>query len=372
MGALDVGKRLLSRAGTATLVIASTLATLVAVDVTLRSVGYWPPISQPWHLERPNARVPHPSLILVSPSLLNDDAYAVTPGATTIVALGDSYTEGFPVGRANSYPAVMQRLLDESGWRTRVINVGVGATGPDQHLRLFNELVLPRVTPDVVVWQLYENDLADNVRQAVYGIDGDILTPWSAYGHWMFQRRVLYDALPLPASIKIGSPVLRITMRALEALGDRRVPSDPSAQADWSARKIRLEIDEMERLAASRGFATYYVIVSSQGRYLAASGPAGSVPAWSDDTQASHQQLEAILAGRPDVIDGWFVDETQWPREIAETLGSTRSGPGIDLFADASVDQAPLGHRHLNEAGYALLAHAVAGRLLRDRVAIDR
>jgi hypothetical protein len=308
-----------------------------------------------------------PCLILVNPTLLKEDYYATTPGLATIVTLGDSFTEGYPVLSSSAYPAVMQRVLDEQDCHTRVINAGVGATGPDQHLRLFLEVVLPKVTPDVVVWQLYENDTLDNVRQAVYGIEHDTLKAWSAYGHWMFQRRVLYDSLPLPAWIKASSPLLRLSFRALEAVGDPRVPKDPTTQRAWSGRKIRLEIDALERLAVARGFETYYVLVSSQGRYLAAADATGEASAWPEENRASHRELEAILERRSDVINGWFVDEGRWPREIADGLVRTPAGVGIDLFSDASVDSAPIGSRHLNESGYALLGHAVAERLLEDR-----
>jgi len=355
-----------SRVVGASLAVFSTLLSLVAVELLLRAIGYWPPISQPWHLERPRARVPHEALILVNPSLLKDGYYTTTPGAATIVALGDSFTEGYPVPGANSYPAVMQRLLDAQGCNVRVINAGVGATGPDQHLRLFSEVVLPRVNPDVVVWQFYENDVADNVRQAVYGIEDGALKPWRAYAHWMYQRRVLHDALPLPASIKDKSPLLRSFFRALEAVGDPRVPKKLATQREWSAHKIRLEIDALEQLAASHGFETYYVLVSSQGRYLAAADPMGDASVWPEENRAGYRTLETILDGRPDVVSAWFADESRWPREVASTLVRTPSGVGTDLFSDAGRDSAPIGSRHLNEAGYALLGHAVTERLLQD------
>lgn len=363
---LSARKSFWLRGAAASLAVVSTLLTLVAVDLLLRAIEYSPPISQPWHLELPRARVPHEALILVNPSLLKEDHYATSPGMETIVTLGDSFTEGYPVRSSNAYPAVMERLLEARKCRTRVINAGIGATGPDQHLRLLSEVVLPRVKPDVVVWQLYENDILDNVRQAVYGIERGALEPWTARGHWMYQRRVFYDALPLPASIKVGSPLLRLWFRALEALGDPRVPKDPRTQREWSARKIRLEIAELERLAAERGFETYYVLLSSQGRYLAALDRTGDESVWREENRASHRELEAILGGRPDVISAWFVDEATWPREVAETLVRTPAGIGIDLFADVDVDPAPVGSRHFNESGYALLAHAVAERLLED------
>jgi lysophospholipase L1-like esterase len=324
------------------LIAVSSCAALAIVDLVLRALGYWPPISQPWHIDTPTARIPSDTLIMARADLLRDDFYSVNPARNTIITLGDSFTEGFGVGREKGYPAILQRLLEEKGWDVNVLNLGVGNTGTDQQLRVLKELVLPRVRPDIVVWQLYQNDIGDNVHQSVYGVERDKLVPWSARLHWMYLRRKIYDALPLPASIKQRSPLLRLSFRALEAIGDWRVPKGEDAQHAWSDLKVRLAIEELERLAAAGGFKTYYVLVAPQGKYLVD---------WSEPSKRAHERLEAILAGRSDFVDGWFGD----------------TGLEIDLFVDERVDPSHLGHRHLNETGYSLLAHAVSARLLESR-----
>jgi lysophospholipase L1-like esterase len=58
--------------------------------------------------------------------------YAVDPARKTVVTLGDSFTEGFPVDDSNNYPSVLGRLLDERGMPVNIINMGMGDSGPDQ------------------------------------------------------------------------------------------------------------------------------------------------------------------------------------------------------------------------------------------------
>lgn len=49
-----------------------------------------------------------------------------------IVAFGDSLTAGFGLEPAQSYPALLQKRLDEKGYRYRVVNAGVsGDTSAD-------------------------------------------------------------------------------------------------------------------------------------------------------------------------------------------------------------------------------------------------
>jgi acyl-CoA thioesterase-1 len=73
-----------------------------------------------------------------------------------IVCFGDSLTAGYGVDRNSSYPSVMQRDLDASGFHYRVVNMGVsGDTTKDGLARL--ERVLA-AKPEVVVVEFGGND----------------------------------------------------------------------------------------------------------------------------------------------------------------------------------------------------------------------
>ncbi|TDJ46280.1 MAG: hypothetical protein E2O52_05300, partial [Gammaproteobacteria bacterium] len=134
-------------------IVASTIGTIVASDLILRSVGYLPHVDYDWMFgEHVNSRVPDDKIILARPQFLSEKYYAVDPMRETVVTLGDSFVEGYPVAMKDSYPAVLGRLLGARDRPANVINMGLGDSGPDQHLRLFKEHLLPRLTPDIVVW----------------------------------------------------------------------------------------------------------------------------------------------------------------------------------------------------------------------------
>ena len=83
----------------------------------------------------------------------------------TIVAFGDSLTEGFGVDPARSYPAVLQRLIDRAGKSYHVVNAGVsGETSMDGLARV--DLVLG-YKPKIVIVEFGGNDGLRGVPVAV-------------------------------------------------------------------------------------------------------------------------------------------------------------------------------------------------------------
>lgn len=326
----------------ALVVVGSLAVTIVAADLVLRAVGYAPTLSHGWLLL--SDRQPDDHVITIAPRFLTEAFYDLPDGRATIVTLGDSFTAGHPVAKDDSYPAALVRRLAETAWNVNAVNVGLGDTGPDQQLRLLKQYVLPRLRPDIVVWAFYANDVGDNIRQAVYDIEADGLVPLDASEHWLNVRQRWFHAIPLPSSIKVSSPLLGFVFKTLEIRGR---DSRPEARA-WSVAKIRLAIAELERLAIAHGFETYYVLIAPQSLYLANADPADPA-SWDSEGYAT---LHEILAERRDLINAWF------------TGSGVRAG---EIFADEERDRNRLGDRHFNEAGYSMLADAIAKRLRQDR-----
>lgn len=73
-----------------------------------------------------------------------------------IVAFGDSLTAGFGVSPDDSYPAQLQRRLNEAGYQYRVINAGVSGDTTAGGLRRLNWVLKSR--PDIVILELGGND----------------------------------------------------------------------------------------------------------------------------------------------------------------------------------------------------------------------
>jgi acyl-CoA thioesterase-1 len=77
-------------------------------------------------------------------------------GPPVILAFGDSLTAGFGVDLQDSYPARLQRLLDEKGYHYKVVNAGVsGDTTAGGASRIGWVL---QHEPEIVIVQLGAND----------------------------------------------------------------------------------------------------------------------------------------------------------------------------------------------------------------------
>ena len=329
------------------LLLASILVALFGLEAMLRLLDYRPPLQSGWMLTSPYL-VPDADVIMIPRFLLDEAFYQSKGDLPLILAIGDSFTQSYPVEAANSYPAVLERALERRGVRTVVSNAGMGDSGPDQQLRLLETRLLPRLHPAVVVWSLYANDLWDNVLRAVFTIEGETLRPRSGFRNWIYVRQRLFDLTPLPQSVKRDSYAFNLVLKATELGAKAAVPPeyvhDPTA---WGARKLRLELDEFERLAHAYAFAGYVLLIAPQSVYLAVADPG----AWQDHWSAvEHRKLTALLDGRPNVIDTF------------------RAAHAPDIFAERGRVAAAFGDRHFNEAGYALLGELVAERLLRDDV----
>lgn len=92
-------------------------------------------------------------------TLLQNTLYAVdnaTPPKVTVVALGDSITEGYGIEKAFAYPTLLEKSLQESGYSIRIINAGISgstsASGPGR-LKWFL-----KSKPDYVFIALGAND----------------------------------------------------------------------------------------------------------------------------------------------------------------------------------------------------------------------
>ncbi|MDP4857885.1 MAG: arylesterase, partial [Desulfobacterales bacterium] len=74
----------------------------------------------------------------------------------TIVAMGDSLTEGLGVPEEKAYPALLQKALRDKGYGYRVVNAGIsGETSSGARSRIGWVL---RMKPDIVILETGAND----------------------------------------------------------------------------------------------------------------------------------------------------------------------------------------------------------------------
>lgn len=95
-------------------------------------------------------------------------------GLKRIVSLGDSYTVGYEVEGDETFAAVLERKLVDSGVRAEVLNAGVsGYSTAEECLYLERELL--GYSPDLVVVSFYVNDLVDNYRSGLFRLENGTL-----------------------------------------------------------------------------------------------------------------------------------------------------------------------------------------------------
>ncbi len=73
-----------------------------------------------------------------------------------IVAFGDSLTAGFGVEPGYSYPEFLQKLLDDAGYRYRVVNAGISGDTTSGGVERVNSVI--ELKPEIVILELGAND----------------------------------------------------------------------------------------------------------------------------------------------------------------------------------------------------------------------
>ena len=102
------------------------------------------------------------------------------PGVLRVVALGDSFTQGYGVEEDDAWPRRLESVLDaRHGGRHEVVNLGVPGANPRDYLSHLRDPGLA-YEPDVVLVTVMANDVQDRWVQREFGVQ--------------FASRVLVDA----------------------------------------------------------------------------------------------------------------------------------------------------------------------------------
>jgi len=148
-------------------------------------------VEAPWGLRynEPNARYGHHSPDVDVEFRINgqgmradhDFAYQKPEGVRRIVCLGDSFTAGYEVQQEETFACVLERTLAARGHRVEVLNAGVSGFSNAEEV-LYLERELWRYDPDVVLLSFFANDLDDNLRTGLFGLqDGALVARAERY-----------------------------------------------------------------------------------------------------------------------------------------------------------------------------------------------
>jgi len=93
-----------------------------------------------------------------------------------ILVVGDSYSFGTGVEYEESYPEILQSKLHTFGVfeSNNVLNTGIPAWGTSQEL-LMTKYLQKRISPEIIIWQICENDFDNNIQYGLHTIREDSL-----------------------------------------------------------------------------------------------------------------------------------------------------------------------------------------------------
>jgi len=99
-----------------------------------------------------------------------DFEYEKPKGCLRILVLGDSHTEGFEVNQEETYSSRLFQTLKSEFPVVEVMNVGVSGFGNAESL-IYAEKEGLKYLPDFVILGFFANDLEDNIKSGLFGLD---------------------------------------------------------------------------------------------------------------------------------------------------------------------------------------------------------
>ncbi len=327
-----------TRAPTALLlVVGSIFATLMLLEGGLRLVGYSAtPVVEPdpvrgWSLA---ANVPNMTNSL---GLRDRERTVANPNASFRIAiLGDSMAEAVQVGRAETFPAVLETALNRQGCfgarPIEVLNFAVQGYGTAQQYLTLSHQVWP-FAPDVVVLAFFPgNDVRDNshllkgsVYLPFYTLESGQLKLDASFGNqWSYRVRTFGAKLIRHSRLAQLANQIRFNLKArlrahtdrgvTEAAGLGEVGVDnlvfvPSPPPEWEAAWQVTEalISQMNLDARLRGVPFHLAILGTAGE--------------------THPDPAVASALAADIN----VSDLTYPRRRIASLGNSRGFPVVDL-----------------------------------------
>lgn len=133
-------------------------------------------------VKRPGARVVYDrdeytvEVAINSHGLRDPERDPAAPGRTRVLALGDSFIEGYSVALGDTVTQALEQRLRAGGCPVDVVNGGTGGYSTDQEYLFYREHGVA-YDPRVVLLFFYYNDVVFNARRNYFGAPKPLLRP---------------------------------------------------------------------------------------------------------------------------------------------------------------------------------------------------
>jgi lysophospholipase L1-like esterase len=219
---------------------------------------------------------------------------AKRPGVRRVIVMGDSFTEGWGVREADTYPRVLERLLaaaEPGRWEVR--NAGRRGADFPALFGIFEETLA--YAPDVLVYGMVPNDVDRSP---------DIAARQAYLNDWIFDQALLQSGRPLPHSRS------RLVALIEDRVSAWRIDRDSTAwyrdlygapnHAGWLRTQERLR--EMDRRVSAQGgrllVACWPLLVGLDGQYPFQSEHE-TIGRFCDEAGIARLDLLPVLRGQP-------------------------------------------------------------------------
>lgn len=272
-----------------------------------------------------------------------------------IAVIGDSFSACDQFDQITCYPRYIHKLFEQEGKNVQIFDYAAGMNNTDREFRFFVDRILP-THPDLVVWQLYTNDVWENVLFPVYLLSKDHrLNRVSGTENWAYKRQAFYNALPMK-EVLLQSYVIRWVLRSFERGMYNLSPyGDDEGRIAWGIEKIRLEIEEMNRLSVQHNFHVIYALIPTQALFFDSPPVPGREWMYSYNIR-THKAIESILEKQNVYVPIYFPSPHVSDAENIQT-------PVRERFYLHEVDPNILGDKHLNDAGNQAVAQQLVEQI---------
>lgn len=299
----------------------------------------------------------------------------------TIVAVGDSYTYGYGVSHESAYPAILEKILKDSGKDVIVHNAGVPGYGPDQEFIYIKDKLIPEFHPDIIIWNISSNnDIWDSNEGCLFRTIDDELVRLPAVFNTLYLKGLIVKKTPLPVlqkSLTVNALIKALTnipnQDHYTTLGCTLAfnNSKKGARAN-SLKKLDLLLDQIKVISQKEEITIVLALVPFQHYFVKDLDYSG----WPLSDYRDIKNLvfdKGILAidANSEIAKSFGQDlyatesntyKFGYSNGISSVLGITDIDVAKDLFL--TDENFEFGNRHLNEEGNRIFAEIVADYLL--------